>query len=67
VTHTPTRHHVKTVAATSSQPNPEILAICEVVEHPREVFHPCMCELCGGTATVAAVLIGHGGIRSLLG
>jgi hypothetical protein len=55
-----TRHHVKTVAATSSsQPNSETLDVREVLVHPRKVFHPCMCELRGGATVIATTLIGY--------
>jgi hypothetical protein len=57
--HTPTRHHVKTLAATSSQHNLETLAICEVLAHPHVMFHPCTCGLCGGVTAVPAALIGY--------
>jgi hypothetical protein len=57
---TPTRHHVKTLAATSSsRPNPETLVACEVLVHPRAVSHPCTCGLHGGTTAVAAMLISY--------
>ena len=65
--HTHTLHYVKTLASTSSWPNPETLAARVVLAHPRAVFHPCMCVLRGGAAVVAAVLIGYGGARLLLG
>jgi hypothetical protein len=44
-TYTPIRHHVKTLAATSSRPNPETLVACEVLAHPRVIFHPYTCGL----------------------
>jgi hypothetical protein len=65
--YTPTRHHVKTIAATSSHPNLKTLVMCEVLAHPRTVFHPCTCGLRGGAAAVAAMLIDYSGQRSLLG
>jgi hypothetical protein len=65
--YTPTRHHVKSLAATSSRPNPKTLAAREVLAHPRVMFYPYMCGLCRGAAVVVAALIGHGGARSLLG
>jgi hypothetical protein len=50
---TPTCHHVKTLAATSSsRPNPKALAAREVLAHPHTVFHP-------DAAMIAAVLIGY--------
>jgi hypothetical protein len=62
VRHTPTRHHVKTLAVTSSRPNPKTLVAREVLEHPRMVFHPYTCELYGGAATT---LIGYNDVRLL--
>jgi hypothetical protein len=54
----PTRHYVKTLATTSSSwLNPEALAACEVLAHPRVAFHPCTCGLYGGAGVVAATLI----------
>jgi hypothetical protein len=64
--HTHTHHHVKTLAATSSQPNPKILATCELAAHPHMVFHLCTCGLRGCATAVAATLISNGGARSLL-
>jgi hypothetical protein len=61
------RHHVKTLASTSSRHNPKTLAAREVLAHPRAVFHPCTCGLCGGATVVATVLIDSGGVRLLLG
>jgi hypothetical protein len=58
---------VTTLAATSSRPNPKTPAAHEVLAHPCAVFHPYTCGLYGGAITVAAVLIGYGGVRSLLG
>jgi hypothetical protein len=55
----PIRHHVKTLAATFSRPNPEILAACEVLAHSRVMFHPYTYELHGDAAAVAATLIGY--------
>jgi hypothetical protein len=60
-------HHMTTLAATSSRPNPEIQVVREVLAHPCAVFHPCTCGLRGGTAMVAAALISYSGVRSLLG
>jgi hypothetical protein len=54
-----TRHHVKTLVATSSPPNLEILAVREVLAHPRAVFYPCTCGLRGDVAAVAIALIGY--------
>jgi hypothetical protein len=51
-THTPTRYHVKTLDTTSSQPNPEILAVREVLAHPHAVFYPYTCGLRRGAAAV---------------
>jgi hypothetical protein len=66
---TPTLHHVKTLAATSSssQLNPETLVAREVLAHPRVVFHPCMCGLCGGAAAVAATLISYNVVEVAVG
>jgi hypothetical protein len=58
----------ETLAATSSRPNPETLAMREVLAHPRVAFHPYTCGLCGGAAAVVvAALSSYGGVRSLLG
>jgi hypothetical protein len=38
-----------------------------VLAHQHTAFHPCTCGLHEGTAVVAAVLIGYGGARLLLG
>jgi hypothetical protein len=54
VIHTPTHHHVITLATTSSQPNPDTLVVWKVLAHPRAAFHPCTCGLRGG----ATALIG---------
>jgi hypothetical protein len=59
----PTRHHVKTLAATSSRPNSEALAAHVVIAHPRMAFRPCTCELRRGAAAVAAALIGYDDIK----
>jgi hypothetical protein len=59
------RHHVTTLAATSSQPNPKTLALCELQAHLCAMFQPYICELRGDAVAVAAVLIGYGGVRSL--
>jgi hypothetical protein len=45
--------------AAASRPNPEALAVRVVIAHPRVVFHPCMCGLCGCVAAVTAALIGY--------
>jgi hypothetical protein len=42
----------ESLANTSSQPNPEILAAHEVIAHPHMMFHPYMCELHGGATAV---------------
>jgi hypothetical protein len=66
--YTQTCHHVTTLAATSSRPNPETLAAHEVLALPHTTLHPCMCGLCGGATIVADALINYyGGARSLLG
>jgi hypothetical protein len=57
--YTPTCHHVKTLAATSSWLDPKTLATCEVLAHPHAAFHPYMCGLRRGAAAVAAALIGY--------
>jgi hypothetical protein len=58
--HTPTHHHVKTLATTSSSwPNSKALPMHEVLALPRVAFHPCMCGLHGGDAAIAAALIGY--------
>jgi hypothetical protein len=49
---------VKTLATTSSRPDPETLATCEVLAHPRMMFYPCMCGLRRAAAAIAAALIG---------
>jgi hypothetical protein len=49
----------ETLAATSSLPNPETLAMHEVLAHPHTTFHPCTCGLCGGAAVVDSALIGY--------
>jgi hypothetical protein len=59
----PTRHHVKTLAATSSWPNPKTLATHEVLAHQRTAFHPCTCGLRGGTIAVADVLIDYNDVE----
>jgi hypothetical protein len=65
--YTPPCHHVKTLATTSYRPNLKTLVAQEVLAHPCISFHPCMCGLRGGAATVAAMLINDGDVRSLLG
>jgi hypothetical protein len=57
-TYKTTCHHVTTLAATSTRPDPKTLATCEVLAYPCAAFYPCMCGLCGGTTMVAAPLIG---------
>jgi hypothetical protein len=64
--YTPTHHHVKTLAATSSRPNPKILVAREVLAHPHVMFHPCTCGICGDATVVAIALIGYDGARSRL-
>jgi hypothetical protein len=49
----------ETLTATSSWPNPNTLAVCEVLPHPRATLHPCTCRLRGGAAAVAAAPIGY--------
>jgi hypothetical protein len=64
----PTRHHVETLAATSSsRRNLRTLATCEVLAHPRAAFHPCTCGLCGCAAMVAAVLISYDDVEIAAG
>jgi hypothetical protein len=65
--HTPTRHHVKTLAATSSWLDPETLAACEVLPHPHAALHPYMCGLRRGAAAVAAALIGYDNMEFAVG
>jgi hypothetical protein len=62
----PTRHHVKTLTATSSRPNPEMLAEREVLAYPHVMFHPFTCGLRRDTATIIVALIDYGDARSLL-
>jgi hypothetical protein len=45
----------------------ETLTVRAVQAHRHSAFHPCTCGLHGGDAAVAAVLIGYGGVRLLLG
>jgi hypothetical protein len=54
-----------TLATTSSRPNPEIVATCEVLVHSRVVFHLYTCGLCRGVAAVADVLIGYDDVELL--
>jgi hypothetical protein len=63
--YTPTRHHVTTLDATSSRPDPKTLAACEVLAHPCATFHPCTCGLCGGAVVVVATLISYDDMRLL--
>jgi hypothetical protein len=62
-----TRHNVKTLAATSSRPNPKTRTVHGVLAHPRTAFQPCTCGLYGGAVAVATALIGYGIARLLLG
>jgi hypothetical protein len=63
--YTYTHPHVKTLATTSSLPNPETLAACEVLAYPRTVFHLYTCGLRRGAAAVAAVLINYNDVGLL--
>jgi hypothetical protein len=56
-------HHVKTLVVTSSRPNPETLAACELLAHLRVTFHPCMCGLRGGTVAFVVMLISYNDVR----
>jgi hypothetical protein len=57
-----TRHHVKTLATTSSsRPNPKTQAAREVLAHPRAAFHRYPCGLHGG----AIAMIGYGDLGLL--
>jgi hypothetical protein len=38
-----------------------------MLAHPREAFHPYMCGLRGGTATVAATLLGYDDVEVAAG
>jgi hypothetical protein len=49
----------ETLAAASSRPNFEALNVRVVLAHSHAVFHPYTCGLRGGTAAVAAMLIGY--------
>jgi hypothetical protein len=49
----------ETLATGACQPNSEALATHVVLAHPCTTFHSCTCGLCGGTATIAAMLIGY--------
>jgi hypothetical protein len=49
----------ETLAAASSRPNPEALAMRVVLAHPHTAFHPYMCGLRGCAAAFAATLIGY--------
>jgi hypothetical protein len=49
----------ETLATISSRPNSETLALCEVLAHPRAIFHPCTCGVRGGTTVVAVALISY--------
>jgi hypothetical protein len=59
VRYTHTRHHIKTLAATYSRPNPETLVARVVLVHPRVVFHLCTCGLCEGAVAIATALISY--------
>jgi hypothetical protein len=62
------RHHVKTLATTSSsRPNPKTLVTREVLAHPHVMFYLCMCGLCVGAATVATALIGYDDVEVTAG
>jgi hypothetical protein len=61
----PTRHHVKTLAATFSWTNLKTLATHEVLAQPRTAFHPCICGLRRGTNTIVVVLIDYDNVRLL--
>jgi hypothetical protein len=63
----PTRHHVKTLAITSSRSNPKTLAAREMLTHPRATFYSCMCGLRGGAAAVAAMVIGYNDVEVAVG
>jgi hypothetical protein len=64
----PTRHHVTTLAATSSsRPDHETLATREVLSHPRTTFHPSTYGLCEGADAVTATLISYDEWRLLSG
>jgi hypothetical protein len=53
----------ETLAATSSRPSSEGLAMHVVLAHSRAVFHPCTCGLHRGAAAVAATLIGYAHVK----
>jgi hypothetical protein len=58
--HTPTLHHVKTLATASySRPNSKALHVRMVLAYPHVAFHPYMCGLYGGAAVIAVALIGY--------
>jgi hypothetical protein len=58
--YTSTRHHVKTLPATSSsRPNSKTLAMRVVLAHTSVTFYPYTCGLCGGAATVVVVMISY--------
>jgi hypothetical protein len=63
----PTRHHVTTLATTSSWPNHEILAACEVLSHLCATFHPYMCGLRKDATRVAPTLINYDDVELLPG
>jgi hypothetical protein len=50
---------MKTLAVTSSRPEPEILAAHEVLAHSRATFHLYTCGLRGDTDVVAVALISY--------
>jgi hypothetical protein len=66
--YTPACHHVKILAvAFSSRPNFEALATLVVLEHPHVAFLPYTCGINGGTAAVAAALIGYDDVEVAVG
>jgi hypothetical protein len=61
-------HHMKTLATTSSsRPNSETLAACEVLAHPCMALHPYTCGACGGSVAVVAALIGYDDVEFVAG
>jgi hypothetical protein len=62
-----THNHVKTLAVTSSRPNPKTLLAREVLAHRHATFQPCTCGLRGCAAMVASTLISYSDVRSMLG
>jgi hypothetical protein len=53
----------ETLAATSSRPNSEALAVRVVLAHPRSTFHPCTCGLRRGATMVVVALIGYNHVK----